>query len=561
MNKKTILIGLSLVVLSRVFAATPGLERPNIVFILTDDQRRHQCNYLPEGISANGKQKNLTPTMDRLASEGVVFPNMQCPSPLCVPSRFGMLTGQYASRAQNSWFTDLHKIHGHTFIHQEPKLTPAVPTLASKLKTLGYTTGFIGKNHSIEAHEYTMVDARMDINDPALKKQVARNTRAVHDAIHRCGFDYVGRVYHTNPMVSGPKDMAVHNMEWVTEGALEFLEQAKGKPFFMFYATTVPHGPHDGWQGNPLGTPEGMLEKAPDVLPDRATLMPRLNAVGIDKGHADLLWLDDSVAALINKLEAVGELDNTIIFYVNDHGVESGKTTVYQGGMHTFGFVWGPEKYVKGKRVADAMCSTVDIAPTMYDLVGGRVAEGGFDGVSYRSILEGKADAVRKTVYGEIGHTRAVIKGNYKYIALRYSDYTSGMSLKERQLWLDAANAYRAKTAKGKDFSGNNPDGPFGHSGYIPDGWDHEQGAMKKYPAYFENDQLYDLAKDPDEQVNLAADPEYAEILADLKAELKKELQSKVGGFAEFKFDEYAESISEEERLNIVSKLRTEVFH
>ena len=76
-------------------------RQPNIVFILADDQQRDEFNFLPEGKNQDGSNKNLSPTIDKLASEGVILRGLHCPSPLCVPSRFSYLTGLYASRATN----------------------------------------------------------------------------------------------------------------------------------------------------------------------------------------------------------------------------------------------------------------------------------------------------------------------------------------------------------------------------------------------------------------------------------------------------------------------------
>ena len=73
--------------------------RPNVLFIITDDQERSEFNVLPQGRDAQGKPRNLTPNIDRLATEGVVFLNQYVSSPVCTPSRYSVLTGAYASRS------------------------------------------------------------------------------------------------------------------------------------------------------------------------------------------------------------------------------------------------------------------------------------------------------------------------------------------------------------------------------------------------------------------------------------------------------------------------------
>lgn len=542
----------------KMFDNQKKASKPNFLFILTDDEHRSDFNFLPEGIDENGKKMNLTPNIDKLASEGMIFDGIHCPSPLCVPSRFNYLTGMYASRATNDWFVDLHRLHGHTFIHQEPKITKETPTLAKHLKELGYTTGFVGKNHSIEAHEWVLLDEHSDINNPKIKQQLKANDIYAMKAISQAGFDYVGRVFQTNPAVVGPKEISCHNMEWITEGALEFIEKNADKPFYLMYSTTVPHGPKNGWKSDPRATPTGMLAKTPDIGTKRETILPRLKENGLDSSKGDLLWLDDNVNVLLQKLKEKGVLDNTVIVYVNDHGVESGKTTVYEGGMKTVTFIWGPKFFQKGTRNS-SLTSTVDLGSTIISLAGGNIADYPLDGVDLTPILKGEKQQVREVVYGEMGHTRTVIKGKYKYIALRYSDYTANMSLSERQAWLDAANKYMIKTGESL-FTNNDVNGPFGHSGYIPDGWWHEKLPMHKYPAFYDANQLYDLSVDPDEQNNLATNIEYRKVLAEMKQELKEYLSDLPGGFAEFKQDSTSK-LPKDSVLLLSAKLRETVFH
>ncbi|NLR93950.1 sulfatase family protein [Flammeovirga agarivorans] len=531
-------------------------KRPNIVFILTDDQHRDQYNFLPEGRNEDGSLKNLSPNIDKLANEGVILRGLHCPSPICVPSRFNYLTGRYASRATNGWMQDLHRIHKHTFVAQEPEILPDTPTFARQLKDLGYVTGFYGKNHSIEQRDWKKLPVDADVTTPESSKYLKEQHDMVRNAIKESGFDYADRVYHTNPRAHGPRAISVHNLEWVTEGALDFIDQNSDKPFYLYYATTVPHGPHAGWKSDPKATPAGMLENSPNIGTDRSTIPTRLKEKGLKMDRGDLLWLDDNVGAVVKKLEEKGVLDNTIIVYVSDHGVESGKTTAYQGGMKTEGFIWS--KNIEGGKMDFSLSSSVDFVPTLMDMIGGDVSKYPYDGVSLKPILTGEKDKVRETVYGEVGNSRAVIKGKYKYIALRYSDYTKNMPISERKAWLGAMTTYMH--AIGRLPFDNDPMGNFGHSGQIPGGWDNEWKAMKKFPAYFEPDQLYDLENDPDEQVNLANKEEYKAVLADMKKELQVYIDDLPGGFAEFKRDEF-ENLSQDSVFSRAEHLRQDVFH
>ena len=536
---------------------TKNKLQPNIVFILADDQQRDEFNFLPEGKNDDGSNKNLSPTIDKLAKEGVILRGLHCPSPLCVPSRFSYLTGQYASRATNTWMQHLHRIHKKTFVAQETEITSETPTFAKHLKALGYVTGFYGKNHSIEQREWTKLPADADVSSEHSKKHLKNQHQLIVDAIKNVGFDYVDRIYHTNPRAHGPLAISQHNMEWVTEGALNFINQNADKPFYLYYSITPPHGPNNGWKEDPKATPAGILEKAPDIGTDRNTILSRLEEYDVNSNKADILWIDDNIRVIIKKLKDKNILDNTIIVYVSDHGVESGKTTVYQGGLKTVGFFWA--KNISGGRAPEALCSTVDFVPTLMEMAGGDINDYSYDGVSLLPILKGKKENIRKTVYAEMGQSRAVIKGKYKYIALRYSDYTANMSLDERKAWHAAMVKYMTAINR-PPFDNDVENGKFGHSGQIPGGWDNELKAMKKYPAYYDADQLYDLEADPKEQKNLAYLPEYKTILKDLKSELQLYIKKLPGGFAEFKKDEF-ENYPQDSILYRAAELRKDVFH
>ena len=95
-------------------------------------------------------------------------------------------------------------------------------------------------------------------------------------------------------------------MEWIVDGALNFFDQAatKNKPFFLYFATTISHGPDrlgTKHKGNPLATPIGFLDKPLEVMPERATLELRISEAGLAQDRSDILWLDDGIGAMLNK--------------------------------------------------------------------------------------------------------------------------------------------------------------------------------------------------------------------------------------------------------------------
>lgn len=501
-------------------------RRPNIVFVITDDQERSEFNFLPEGRDANGKRRNLTPNIDMLAREGVVLDAMHVTSPVCTPSRYTCLTGRYASRATNPRFVHALNRNSQANITWNTHIMPDTPNLASLLKSAGYVTGGVGKNHVIET-EQTKIPKGSSVKDPAVVKTLADNHAACIEAYKSCGFDFAASIYNGNMGGFPVVELDAHNMDWITKGALDFLDivRDRGKPFFLYMATTLNHGPSDGnkrYTANPLATPAGLLDEPLDVMPSRASLEKRVEAAGLPlETTCDSLWLDDALGAVIDKLRQHGMLDDTIIFFFNDHGVESGKATLYQGGALTPCVVWAKKGFAGGRRV-DRHLTNLDFVPTILDMC--NVPQTGrpdLDGKSFLSLLEGNDRQVHDALFFEIGATRAVIKGDWKYIAFRVPDYMKNMSDEDREKSLQ-----RHVTT--------DPYAPFTHLADRPGGRGSEQPAKKHYKNYYDEDQLYNLHADPEEQINLASDPQYKTKLDELKSELKLFLATVPGTFAEF---------------------------
>ncbi|MCF8226035.1 MAG: sulfatase-like hydrolase/transferase [Bacteroidales bacterium] len=503
-------------------------DPPNIIFFIADDMYPHHFNCLPEG-----EGKNLTPNLDRLADEGVLMVNQTVVSPVCTPSRFNCLSGQFASRAVNREFLrKTEKEEGMTCIQWNSFLTENDRIISHYLKDGGYRTGFVGKNHAIDARGFKQIpDYYASAADPEIAGLVAHNYEVARRAILDMGFDYADAIFNNNPRFLGLYDLAVQNTDWIAEKGIEFISQESDKPFFLYFATTVPHGPTDpehSYEADPRMTAKGIIEKAPDVLPARYTLEERIKEAGLEgTGRENILWLDDAIGALLDQLEASGELENTIIFFFNDHG-QRAKGTVYQHGVLNPGIIWKKGGFEVGD-VCDQTVSNVDFVPTILDMAGVEYEPDAFDGRSFIAALAGEEMDEPGTQYYELGFARGVRKGKYKYIAVRYPGYALNWTAAQRDSVLDAYNIPRLE--KSMDICNEDPTLPFSHLMLIPGGGTAEHQSYGKYPGYFDPDQLYDLEKDPDEQVNLAGDPEYKEVLEDMKNELQKYVEMLPGKF------------------------------
>jgi arylsulfatase A-like enzyme len=488
--------------------------KPNIILIYSDDMYKNMFNFLPQGRSG-GRALNLTPNLDRLAAEGVVLRGFHITSPVCTPSRYSCLTGRYAGRARNEGYVAQARRAGQGIITWNTHITPEDMTLAKLLKQAGYATGMVGKNHTIQTGAVPL-PAAADPNVPDVRERLRENERRTVAGIQRAGFDFVASIYNGNPDDIGPQPFRVHNMEWLTAAGLTFLDQSRDRPFFLYFATTLVHGPtvpNRSWDADPRATPFGYLDTPPAVQPPRSSLPKRLADAGLAGQHREnILWLDDAIGTLLARLKELGLEDKTIIVFANDNGQED-KGSIYEGGASSAAFVWKTGGFPCG-RDTPALLANIDLAPTILDLAGvPQPPAGTFDGQTFLPVLEGRAAQVRDELYLELGFTRGLRRGPWKYIALRYPPNPERFAL---------AGAIMT-SVPGRP--------PFGHIA----GSDNEQKAIAHHPAYWDPDQLFDLASDPDEQNNLAGDPRHATTLEEMERRLRAHLAAMPGGFADLK--------------------------
>ena len=514
------------------------VKKPNIVFFITDDMERYMFNCLPEG-----KGKNLSPNMDKLVDEGVLLLNQHVSSTVCTPSRFSCLTGQYASRCISEEFKKFtEKMDGQTVVQWNTYIVPGQTTIGTMLKELGYVTGFFGKNHAVEAPGWQKLPLDTDPTTPEAKAVLKRNAEIISANLKKCGFDYSGGLYQDNPSYLGPEALRVQNIDWVVDKTLQFMDKTKDTTIFLYFATTVPHGPSNAsqsWFGDRRVTPEGILDEPPHVLPPKETIPERLIEAGlVKKGQkvpdalGNTLWIDDALGAIINKLKEQGKLDNTIIFFFNDHG-QYAKGSIYEGGTSSPSIIWKAGGF-NTESVNTALISNIDFAPTILEMAGGDPDKvESFDGKSFLPILNGQADAIHESLYFEMGFSRGVFKDSCKYIALRYPGFTKEWDYQKRKEILDEWNNFRIKNKLKYHFT--DPNKPFSHLMLIPGGGDAEYPSTLRYKHYYDPDQFYDLRTDPNEQNNLYYDTDYQDKVHELQDVLKMYLNDLPGTFGEFK--------------------------
>ena len=468
-----ILMFVALAYASWIFAQTP--ERPNILLVIADDwSHGHAGAYSSQWVE--------TPNFDRIAREGVLFTNAYTSNPKCSPSRASMLTGR------NTW--QLKEAVNHFSVF--PGDFVVYPDLLEKA---GYFVGYTGKG-------WGPGDFRAG--------GFARNPAGPEFATHRL-----------KPPLRGisNKDYA-RNFE-------DFLEQRPaGKPFCFWLGTHEPHRDYE----NGAGIRAGKDPKDVDLpayypgakhMSDPTATDPNRRMTLIQSDLLDYAmeveWFDTHLGRAIQKLEAIGALDNTFIVVTSDHGMPFPrvKGQIYEHGFHLpLAVRWG--QGIKGGRVIDDFINARDFAPTFLEIAG-LEPHGTMTGKSFLDVLEsgqsGTVDPSRNLML--VGKERHDLGRphdlGYPVRALRTREY-----LYIRNYEPDRWPAGNPETLY------NNVDGSPTKFVLLYSFDKYYRMSFGKRPA----EELYLVQKDPDNVRNVASDPKYAETKRQLREKMEKLLRA-----------------------------------
>jgi len=465
----------------------------NILFIITDDES--------PTLGCYGDPVAVTPAIDQVARDGMVFRNAFATTASCSASRSVVMSGLHNHR--NGQYGHQHAYHKFASFHDVVSL--ALPRVLSRA---GYRTGHIGKYH------------------------VAPET-----------------VYHFETYLKGNGRNAVQ----MAEASRKFLTNTKDeRPFFLYFATSDPH------RGGGKDT-DSLLELKPDLFGNK----PRNGAhSGVDEVFFDpadvpvppflpdtaetreelaqyyqsCSRIDQGVARLIEILQEAELYDKTLIVFTSDHGMAfaGGKTTVYEGGLRVPMVVRDPYQENRGVE-SDALISHVDITPTLLDYAGGLDAEtnGPKDPLDANQYWRERGEAVREnrnnrrpfdSYHGRswlhcladpqaehhdtimASHTFHEIQMYYPMRVVRDNKYKLIWNIAHplpypfaSDLW--AASSWQAQWAKGEN-------APYGNM---------TVGRYVHRPEF----ELFDIAADPYETTNLADSPGHRDVLETYKTRLK----------------------------------------
>ncbi len=339
-------------------------RRPNVVFILTDDQRW-------DTMSCAGSTALVTPNLDRLAEQGARFANAFATTSLCSPSRASFLSGKYA--------------HGHGVINNFTDFPKDLPSFPRRLKEAGYTTAYIGKWHMGEDD---------DSPRPGFDHWVSHRGQGDY-------FDTEFNVDGTRQVLSG------YYTTVVTDLAVDYLESVAddNRPFCLIVGHKAPHTPYTPepkyahrfdhltpgyprsafdlagkpeWVKQRLDTWHGIYGPIYGFRPE----FPDRSAAGVVafdnfvRGYfGTILSIDESVGRIVRALDEHGVLDDTIVVFAGDNGMflgEHGMTD--KRAMHEpsirIPFLMRYPKRIRPGTVVDELVLNIDLAPTLVELCG-----------------------------------------------------------------------------------------------------------------------------------------------------------------------------------------------
>ncbi len=367
-------------------------SHPNILLIHTEHHRG-------DSLGCEGHPVLLTPNMDTVAHQGARFSRFYSACPSCIASRRSILTGQ------------LPQTHGMVG-YRDGLEWDGVPTLPGVLREHGYQSVHIGRSMHQHPPRKGYGFEHMETSADYVEWLRAESPR------HGIDDWFGGGVMHNDWTVHPwPLDEDLHQTNWTVERALRFMEKRDpSRPFFLslgFIAAHPPFQPPPFYLERYLrtGVPEPVIgdwaePPSPEALGDEDTVCAhRINLPAeaqrcMQAAYYGMLnHVDDQLRRLINPVKGLRHRDNTIIIFTSDHGEMLGdhyrfrKSVAYEGAARVPFLVSAPPAFAiaRGTRV-DAVATHADILPTILDMLGLAIPDG-VDGLSLYPHLRGAAPA------------------------------------------------------------------------------------------------------------------------------------------------------------------------
>jgi len=394
--------------------AASAVRKPNIIFMLADD-----LGYADVG--CYGQQRIRTPSIDRLAAEGVRFTQAYSGATVCAPSRCSLMTGLHGGHAH---------IRGNREVQpegQEPLSAESV-TVARVLKDAGYKTACIGKWGL--GMNGTTGDPNRHGFDLFFGYLCQRKAHSYYP-------EYLWRNGEKAPL-----DGKTYSHDLMAAEALRFVRENKDRPFLLYLAFTIPHGKYE----------------APDAGPYAAEPWPQ-----VEKTYAAMITrMDADIGRLMALLRECGLDGDTLVFFASDNGpakldafksagpLRGMKRDLYEGGIRVPMIARWPGR-IKAAATSDQVWAFWDFPATAAEVAGAAWPAGG-DGISMVPALLGRPQRGHEYLYWEFherGFSQAVRAGNWKAVRNRPSQpielYDLAADLGEKNNLADARPDVAAK--------------------------------------------------------------------------------------------------------------------
>jgi arylsulfatase A-like enzyme len=408
-------------------------SRPNIVFVLADDMGYGE-------LGSYGQRRIRTPRLDRLAAEGVRFTQFYSGSTVCAPSRGTFLTGRHTGHA---YVRDNQELGG--FLDEEERgqlaLPPDHPTVARWLQARGYATAVIGK-WGLGGPGSTGVPTKQgfDFFFGYLDQKQAHNYYPTHLWRNEARYPLRNAYFSPHQQLEGDPGNPTsyekyrgvdYAIDFMTREAVEWLRANASKPFFLYFAPTIPHVA--------LQVPDSALKEYQGTFPetpytgDNRYLPQRTPRAAY---AAMITYLDAQVGRILDTLKEIGADERTLVIFTSDNGatfdvggaptgffesngaLRGHKTNLYEGGIRVPMIARWPGR-IRAGTTSDHVGANWDMWATFAELTGGEPPEG-TDGISIVPMLLGRGSQRRhEALYWEFhsqGSSQAVRMGRWKGI-------------------------------------------------------------------------------------------------------------------------------------------------
>jgi len=405
------------------FLRSKNLERPNIIFLLTDDQRY-------DTLGCMGNKQVKTPNFDKLAADGVVFDSHYDTTSICMASRASIMTGLYEYR------TGCNFTRGSLVSSMWEQSYPVL------LRKAGYYTGFAGK-------------FGFGVTDTPNNSGYHTYDRMPIDSFDVWGGWPGQGFYNTkkNKYIAHYASKYPHTSRALGAFAQDFIKDAvkRKQPFCLSISFKAPHAPlqpdpvfDDVYKDTVWEIPPNYFEKGAAHLPKQAKsgrqyirlgkiFGPEKYQESMRKYNQQIYGVDYAIGMIRSELKKQGVANNTVIIVTSDNGYFcgahglGGKVLPYEEGSRAPLIIYDPRHPNSGKKLrSSAVTGNIDIMPTILDFAGLPIPEN-IDGKSLRSLLDNPDGKVRDALtlinaWGNIPtHELSVITENYKYIYWFYA--------------------------------------------------------------------------------------------------------------------------------------------